>query len=117
MLKGLLRGLPPFNYKLLSDLFGLLVEVAQYASENLMSASNLATIFGPTLLPTDGTFSCLIHGAGLAMVTETPAINTVTLMMITEREKLFTKEVRDPINTAMTLTETDFLRNLSCLDR
>jgi hypothetical protein len=50
--KNLVQMLPPENYAVLEFLMRHLLKVSQFSAENKMEPSNLAIVFGPSLLRT-----------------------------------------------------------------
>lgn len=92
-LKGLIHSLPRRNYQLLRKLFSLLEEITKHSDKNLMTASNLATIIGPTLTPSQGiSLGYRVDQLGVEMMTQASAVNSVTYLMIENNYQIFGDE-------------------------
>jgi RhoGAP domain len=80
-IRRLLRKLPMPNYYTLKSLILFLAEVAQHGATNMMSARNIAIVFGPNLLrPEVETMESTLSQ---------PVVNDVVRTMITKCERLF----------------------------
>ncbi|EDQ90814.1 uncharacterized protein MONBRDRAFT_2505, partial [Monosiga brevicollis MX1] len=78
------RLLPPAHSQVLALIMPFLKRVAAHANVNKMSVSNLAMVFGPTIMPAPK------DDMG-AMLRDATAINTLTSEMIEYSEYIFAK--------------------------
>jgi len=51
---SVVRNFPPANVRTMKTLFPFLHQVSKYSSENLMTASNLGTVLGPSIVRSEG---------------------------------------------------------------
>eukprot|EP00010_Vexillifera_abyssalis_P002136 CAMPEP_0201553358 /NCGR_PEP_ID=MMETSP0173_2-20130828/26249_1 /ASSEMBLY_ACC=CAM_ASM_000268 /TAXON_ID=218659 /ORGANISM="Vexillifera sp., Strain DIVA3 564/2" /LENGTH=674 /DNA_ID=CAMNT_0047964081 /DNA_START=78 /DNA_END=2099 /DNA_ORIENTATION=- len=81
-LRDLFSQLPPANYNLLKYLLPFIHKVSTFADTNLMTPSNLATVFGPNLLrPREDTMDLMMR--------LTPDINAIVEQIIKRGDVLF----------------------------
>jgi hypothetical protein len=83
VLKEHLKSLPQANKSILKILMALLAKVASFESSNKMTSSNLAIVIAPNIMWTNK------HKSTIDVVTDTPAINQVACMLITNGASLF----------------------------
>lgn len=81
-LKSLLTKLPPAHFNLLRFLAGLLKEISQHSHYNKMTSTNLAIIFGPTVMRPK-------NEDVVKMIEDARHVNAVFLMVIDEYDYLF----------------------------
>jgi len=85
-LKEHIKSLPLANKTILKILMALLAKVASLESSNKMSPSNLAIVIAPNIMWTNK------HKSTIDVVNDTPAINQLTLMLISHGATLFDED-------------------------
>eukprot|EP01096_Ripella_sp_DP13-Kostka_P009843 TRINITY_DN3795_c0_g2_i1.p1 TRINITY_DN3795_c0_g2~~TRINITY_DN3795_c0_g2_i1.p1 ORF type:complete len:790 (-),score=430.49 TRINITY_DN3795_c0_g2_i1:21-2390(-) len=80
--KHLIKSLPSWNQNLLGVLVTFLVKVNRFNAVNKMPIHNLATVFGPNILKKKGANM-------FEMVEDTPQINNIVGLLITNEEYFF----------------------------
>jgi len=85
-LKEHLKTLPLANKTILKILIALLAKVASFESSNKMSPSNLAIVLAPNIMWSNK------HKSTIDVVNDTPAINQVASMLISQGASLFDED-------------------------
>ncbi|EGD78350.1 hypothetical protein PTSG_09416 [Salpingoeca rosetta] len=91
--------LPPANRRVLEVLMPFLYEVAQHEADNKMGTSNLALVFGPTLMPAPK------HDMG-AMLRDATTVNTIMSCLIEYHEWIFASAAAQHDGSASTTDAT-----------
>ena len=76
--------LPPENFLVLSVLCEFLFQVSQHSEENMMPTSNLAVVFGPTLMPSPDDNALLNNSSRINLLVETLIIHHQWLFFSSE---------------------------------